>query len=424
MKKFYILALAAVSAVASWGATGNATVSHDMTITEDTSISASVLKESSISSVEDVAGSYAWNYVSLLEEDKGPQQSEVRIFTDDTMDEGTVLLYMDGGYIEATVDVEAATLTIRNRQYIKLKDGWQPIYLYFKSRDNDGNLLPGTSGQDAVGTISGNTITFPEDCIFAVGSPDNENEDNSLLAEANKFVNLAGGDDDEDVFEKGWSDYATAKFVDGWVICAYYMMDADDNKIYYNAEEHPWEVTVQKSDSDPYLYRIYNPYNAPTRPLNFGDGGKGAIVYSIEDPDFVLVYPDVYSGYTTKDREIRCMNIEGYYASLGYDKEYIEANITDYQKSYVDGNKVYFNQCRIYYPGLQAGVYVWGAGASAMHGSIELLMENENGLENVSLEEGVEPAEYYNLQGIREANPSNGVYIMRRGTKVSKIVMK
>lgn len=34
------------------------------------------------------------------------------------------------------------------------------------------------------------------------------------------------------------------------------------------------------------------------------------------------------------------------------------------------------------------------------------------------------PAEYYNLQGVRVANPSNGIYIVRKGNQVSKVVVK
>ena len=30
------------------------------------------------------------------------------------------------------------------------------------------------------------------------------------------------------------------------------------------------------------------------------------------------------------------------------------------------------------------------------------------------------PAVYYNLQGVQVANPSNGIYIVRQGNKVSK----
>ncbi len=34
------------------------------------------------------------------------------------------------------------------------------------------------------------------------------------------------------------------------------------------------------------------------------------------------------------------------------------------------------------------------------------------------------PAEYYNLQGVRVADPSNGIYIVRKGNKVSKVLVK
>ena len=34
------------------------------------------------------------------------------------------------------------------------------------------------------------------------------------------------------------------------------------------------------------------------------------------------------------------------------------------------------------------------------------------------------PAVYYNLQGVQVANPENGVYIVRRGEKVTKELVK
>ena len=45
------------------------------------------------------------------------------------------------------------------------------------------------------------------------------------------------------------------------------------------------------------------------------------------------------------------------------------------------------------------------------------------GVEGVAVEEAVATgaAEYYNLQGIRVANPENGIYIMRQGNKAVKI---
>ena len=42
------------------------------------------------------------------------------------------------------------------------------------------------------------------------------------------------------------------------------------------------------------------------------------------------------------------------------------------------------------------------------------------GIEIAPVEDVVVPVEYYNLQGVRVANPENGIYIVRRGNKVTK----
>ena len=426
MKKFYTLALVAATAATSWAATEVGAVNHEVVKTENATVNASVLKAASISSAQDLVGTYAWNYVSLLDEDKGPQQSEIQILVYAGMAEGDVLLQLPQGYLEGKVDVEAGTITILSNQYITLKDNWQPIYFYVKARDAEGNILPGAAAESTVGTIDGYTITFPEETVWAMGNPNSENDDYMFLGEANKLVNLAGGGDgdDDDDFEAGWTDYCTGKFIDGWIICAYYNMDADDNKTYYDPQEWPWEVTVQQNDSDPNLFRIYDPYNASTRPLNFGSGEKGAIVFSIEDPDCVLVYPDIYSGYTLQGMGINCFNLAGFYASLGYDKEYIESNIEDYHKSYVGENIVYFNQCRLNYPGYTDQAIAWPDRVDAMCGSITMPTPAA-ALENVAAEAENAPAEYYNLQGVPVSNPANGnIYIVRRGTKTSKVLLK
>lgn len=47
--------------------------------------------------------------------------------------------------------------------------------------------------------------------------------------------------------------------------------------------------------------------------------------------------------------------------------------------------------------------------------------DDVTGIENIAIENGV-PAEYFNLQGVRVENPTEGgIYIMRQGTKTSKV---
>ncbi|MDE6377144.1 MAG: hypothetical protein K2K72_00190, partial [Duncaniella sp.] len=49
-------------------------------------------------------------------------------------------------------------------------------------------------------------------------------------------------------------------------------------------------------------------------------------------------------------------------------------------------------------------------------------LDAQNGLEEVIVDENA-PVEYYNLQGVRVANPENGLYIRRQGNKVEKVIL-
>ncbi len=46
--------------------------------------------------------------------------------------------------------------------------------------------------------------------------------------------------------------------------------------------------------------------------------------------------------------------------------------------------------------------------------------DNFNAVNNIEIENL--PVEYYNLQGVRVANPGKGIYIMRQGNKATKVI--
>lgn len=52
-----------------------------------------------------------------------------------------------------------------------------------------------------------------------------------------------------------------------------------------------------------------------------------------------------------------------------------------------------------------------------------VILTDATGIENIETEENT-PAEYYNLQGVKVANPSNGVFIKVQGSKASKVYVK
>lgn len=74
---------------------------------------------------------------------------------------------------------------------------------------------------------------------------------------------------------------------------------------------------------------------------------------------------------------------------------------------------------------IQVGFYYTSTEAKA--GTWEIRNFYVKGDKTTGVSEIIEteaPAEYYNLQGVRVANPSNGIYIVRKGNNVSKVVVK
>ncbi|MDE6696146.1 MAG: VWA domain-containing protein [Muribaculaceae bacterium] len=55
---------------------------------------------------------------------------------------------------------------------------------------------------------------------------------------------------------------------------------------------------------------------------------------------------------------------------------------------------------------------------------IERLADKKSGVGLVTIDDDDAPVEYYNLNGIRVENPSNGIYIQRKGNKIKKILIR
>ena len=51
-------------------------------------------------------------------------------------------------------------------------------------------------------------------------------------------------------------------------------------------------------------------------------------------------------------------------------------------------------------------------------------VDTTTGIADIDVDNASAPVEYFNLQGIRVANPTTGVYIRRQGNKVEKIYVK
>lgn len=56
--------------------------------------------------------------------------------------------------------------------------------------------------------------------------------------------------------------------------------------------------------------------------------------------------------------------------------------------------------------------------------NVYYVAEPESGIESVVAADENAPVEYYNLQGVRVANPTTGLYIVKQGSKVSKAIIR
>jgi hypothetical protein len=50
--------------------------------------------------------------------------------------------------------------------------------------------------------------------------------------------------------------------------------------------------------------------------------------------------------------------------------------------------------------------------------------KDESGIEGVAVDNSNAPVEFYNLQGVRVANPTNGIYVKRQGNTATKVLVK
>lgn len=118
------------------------------------------------------------------------------------------------------------------------------------------------------------------------------------------------------------------------------------------------------------------------------------------------------------------INTLGYY--LANDGDHKFGNFSDSAKSFVFANGE-FTPATVVTNAI--GVAAAGANiAFAQLGdtgySYSLYNDPKSGIDDIVIGDENAPVEYYNLQGIRVDNPTTGMYIMRQGTKTSKVIIR
>lgn len=121
--------------------------------------------------------------------------------------------------------------------------------------------------------------------------------------------------------EAAWTSLGNGLFADGWITGVFFVDDP---------LEAAWEVEVQESKTTPGIYRLIKPWNTTSCPILSANSSKSSadIYIDATDPEFIRIMPQ-FSGYAINEPmnsghvlgNFFVANVEGYFNSMGYDKE-------------------------------------------------------------------------------------------------------
>lgn len=187
----------------------------------------------------------------------------------------------------------------------------------------------------------------------------------------------------------------------------------------------PVELVLERSTEKEGLYRLVNPWNS-----YFGKEFGTYLEFDISDPDCVII-PTQETGYVDEEYGMASVqNFVGMYIASGFGVDDAMAAITPGKENehictYNDANKVITMPVNAAYTTFanDADSY-WNVGKNYGATDSYIVMPGGSGVGNIVAADEEAPVEYYNLQGIRVANPAAGQLVIRRqGAQTVKVVM-
>ncbi len=178
-------------------------------------------------------------------------------------------------------------------------------------------------------------------------------------------------------------------------------------------------VKVEQNVNEPGRYRIVNPYAEYTEVKNGNVGHEGHdhyIYINATDPVRVYVEPSVLG-----------VQVAGFGEAFGWSwgSRYVmqgrpERGDTDEVYGTLEGDVVTV-------PYLILGMSNYNSGKFRQLSNdavFKVTIPDPAGVGSIEADDANAPVEYFNLQGVRVANPENGLFIRRQGNKAEKVVIK
>lgn len=201
---------------------------------------------------------------------------------------------------------------------------------------------------------------------------------------------------------------------------ASYVLTVIDGKTFYKA-------TAIKSGSK-YLI-VANGKVAKPRTDNYGYLNVTDAIVDGEnikaEEENAFTFTTTEGGYTIQQSDDRYMYQTGTYNSFNLSETMPEEGGVWTVSFGTDGVTI-TNVAMNKYVQFSTGYNSFGCYADAQDGGVlPMLYSTEmTGVDAIVAEDGDAPVEYFNLQGVRVSEPSNGLFIRRQGNTVSKVIVK
>ncbi|MBP3536369.1 MAG: hypothetical protein J6J93_02380 [Muribaculaceae bacterium] len=417
MKKLYTLALAAAVAFGATAATRtlHTTTSPIPVKSAKTFELVSKVEKSGITlnnkvfrkavSAEQAYGTYIWKFYSVGAE-KYYEGQDFQVLYDDESKESYA--YADGWLIPVEVDLDAATITISPvaLDEIQLNDGRTATPLVYPAvaTESEESFFEPTETPLVI-SITDNGLSLAEELGFVVYAANPNDPTNIYGYIEGYFVN----EWTRYIESEYWTTLGDATFTDGIIYSGFIDQEKNPNQ---PVATYP----LQRSTTDPGIMRLKNAWG-----VYFEDGASQPLVFDISDPEYMVVPMQPTGIATQQDGALYILSRSANAQNGRVDKETFMSESAQYNIA-VTGNTINIPANSVYYYFPQtAPEDLYYQGPTAKPSTI-VMPEGWNAVDNIAVEGADAPVEYFNLQGVRVENPSNGLYIRRHGKNVTKVI--
>lgn len=371
---------------------------------------------------------YVWSYTDAR---KGETYEEQAFYVDPyevkgEVQEGVALIEFDGWQTLAKADLEAGTLTfvtckIAENLPLDATTNVDVYVLPFYIDDDPEVAIEDmfVISEGSTITITDNSVTMPENQGWGVYLTLAGADLSAAGTQIQPYALYAYNEFKPYNDLEYWTPVGEGEYRDGLTYSIY----RKEGETASEENVPVCNVEVYRNVQDPNYLRIMNPFGPYMKQFyKNGEFESNPLYLDLTDPENVV--------WELQDTGIRDSEGQIYFMSAQYGAyifQLSEAEIVEWgikNITYAD-NVISFPKGSVLL-GVPKGDKQWSVGNNLPEYNTYLSLPKDwnSAVSDITVEGTDAPVEYYNLQGVRVANPENGLYIKRQGKTAKKVLVK